>query len=319
MTLNRKQIKEALETTPIDQLLLGGNAKDISLTSKQKAFAEAIAKGATKAQAYRTAYDSKAKPHTQSQEGQRLMKNPTITHHVETIRLAIEAQKYLFPTHLRALVIQQLTEKALDPSVNHAQQIKALELIGKFSDVNLFQERKEIKTDTNTLDAKTKLLETLTNAISTSKSIDQDNKRKASDLLKEIAKSMNPSHEPLTIDQEHSHDDDQLDQENEPTIHEAGPSNLPENDDPTHADPLENFENGDGHMHTIPHEPPSLLSADELTEQELETPPLSFTESEWGGVDKFWETFEKVPQENTPLDDLGSHTNLGDNYDKKTT
>jgi phage terminase small subunit len=301
MTLNRKQIKEALEQTPIDQLLLGGNAKDISLTPKQKAFCEEIAKGSTKAKAYRTAYDSKAKPHTQSQEGQRLMKNPSITHHVEAIKLAIEAQKYLYPTHLRALVIQQLTEKALDPSVNHAQQIKALELIGKFSDVNLFQERKEIKTDTNTLDAKAKLLETLTNAISTSKNIDNDKRQRASDLLQEIANSMTDRPNTITIDQEPSQHDEPTIQETEPSIIDTETGHLPENDDPTMPDPPKKLENGAGPMHTIPDKQSSVLSTEEA--------PLQIEIKDGEGVYNFWEQFEEAPTETPPLSDLGSPTN----------
>ena len=299
MTLNRKQIKEALEQTPIDKIMLGGNAKDISLTSKQKAFAEAIAKGSTKAKAYRTAYNSNAKPHTQSQEGQRLMKNPSITHHVEAIRLALESQKYLFPTHLRALVIQQLTEKALDPSVNHAQQIKALELIGKFSDVNLFQDRKEIRSDTNTTDAKTKLLETLTNAISTSKNIDDTKRQRASELLQEIANSMTDRPNTITIDQEPSQHDEDSTQVDDPTISEPTNEQNPNNDDPTHADPPKKLENIGSHMHTIPDKQSSVLS---------ETPPLSFTNTEWEGVSNFWEQFEKAPTAEHPPTDLGSHT-----------
>lgn len=301
MTLNRKQIKEALEQTPIDQLLLGGNAKDISLTPKQKAFAEEIAKGASKAKAYRTAYNSKAKSHTQSKEGTKLMTNPTITHHIESIRLAIEAQKYLYPTHLRALVIQQLTEKALDPSVNHAQQIKALELIGKFSDVNLFQERKEIKTDTNTLDAKAKLLETLTNAISTSKNIDNDKRQRASDLLQEIANTMTDRPNTITIDQEPSEDDEPTIQDEDQAISETDHNEHRENDDPTMPDPPKKSENGAGPMHTIPDKQSSVLSTEEA--------PLSFENTEGEGVDNFWDQFEETPTETPPLVDLGSHTN----------
>ena len=307
MTLNRKQIKEALTQTPIDQLLLGGNAKDISLTHKQKAFAEEIAKGSTKAKAYRTAYNSKATSHTQSKEGTKLLTNPTITHHVESIRLAIEAQKYLYPTHLRALVIQQLTTKALDPDVNHAQQIKALELIGKFSEVNLFQERKELKTDTNTTDAKTKLLETLTNAISTSKNIDDTKRQRASELLQEIAQSMSDRPNTITIDQEPSHDDEATTQVDEPTIFEATPTENATMDDPTHPDTPKNYEITGPHMHTIPDKQSPLLT---------ETPPLSFTESEWGGVDKFWETFETVPTAEQPPTHLGSPADGVDNYDE---
>ena len=284
MTLNRKQIKEALEQTPIDQLLLGGNAKDISLTHKQKAFAEEIAKGSTKAKAYRTAYNSKATSHTQSKEGTKLLTNPQISTHVEAIRLAIEAQKYLYPTHLRALVIQQLTEKALDPSVNHAQQIKALELIGKFSDVNLFQERKEVKTDTNTTDAKTKLLETLTNAISNSKNIDDTKRQRASELLQEIAQSMSDRPNTITIDQEPTETD-----------------HLPEFDDPTMPDPPKNSEIGAGPMHTIPDKQSSVLSTDEA--------PLQIENEDGEGVSNFWEQFEELPKEKAPPSDLGSHPN----------
>jgi len=297
MKLNRSQIKEALEQTPIDQLLLGGNAKDISLTHKQKAFAEQIAKGESKAKAYRTAYNSKGSSHTQSKEGAKLMTNPTITHHVETIRLAIEAQKYLFPTHLRALVIQQLTEKALDPDVNHAQQIKALELIGKFSDVNLFQERKEIKTDTNTTDAKAKLLDTLSNAIRTSRTISEDKKQSAQDLLNEIAQGIKDKDEPLTIDQEPTHIDEATTQVDEPTIFETPPSENATMDDPTHPDTPKNYEITGQHMHTIPHQ-----------QSPLETTPIVSETKEGEGVYNFWEQFEKPATETLPLVDSGSPT-----------
>jgi len=297
MTLNRKQIKEALEQTPIDQLLLGGNAKDISLTHKQKAFCEEIAKGSTKAKAYRTAYDSKAKPHTQSQEGQRLMKNPSITHHVEAIKLAIEAQKYLYPTHLRALVIQQLTEKALDPDVNHAQQIKALELIGKFSEVNLFQERREIKTDINTIEAKAKLLDTLSNAIRTSRTLSEDKKQSANDLLQEIAQGLKDKDEPITIDQEPSHSDEAMSKVDEPTICETPPTENATMDDPTHSDPPKNSEFTGQHMHTIPHQ-----------QLPLETTPIVSETKEGEGVYNFWEQFEEPAIETPPLVESGSPT-----------
>ena len=297
MKLNRSQIKEALETTPIDKLLLGGNAKDISLTPKQKAFAEQIAKGESKAKAYRKAYNSKGSSHTQSKEGAKLMTNPTITHHVETIRLAIEAQKYLYPTHLRALVIQQLTEKALDPEVNHAQQIKALELIGKFSEVNLFQERREIKTDINTIEAKAKLLDTLTNAIRTSRTLSEDKKQSANDLLQEITQGLKDRDEPITIDQEPSHDDEAISQVDEPTIFDTAPTENPTIDDPTRPHPPKNYEITGQHMHTIPHQPLSL-----------ETTPIVSETKEGEGVYNFWERFERDKIETPPLVNSGSPT-----------
>lgn len=299
MKLNRSQIKEALTQTPIDKLILGDNAKDISLTHKQKAFCEQIAKGESKAKAYRTAYNSNATSHTQSKEGTKLMQNPQITHHIEALKLAIEAQKYLFPTHLRALVIQQLTEKALDPSVNHAQQIKALELIGKFSDVNLFQERKEIKSDTNTQEAKSKLIETLTNAISTSTKIDQGKRQRASELLQEIAQSMTTNPNPITIDQDSTDIEPTIDQESVQSNNEMTNNDFPGKSDPTHADPPKNFEHGGLGLHTIPHKQSQDLSADAT--------PTDLGINDGEGVDNFWEQFEETSQEKTPLDENGSH------------
>jgi hypothetical protein len=49
--LNRKQIREGLSQVPIDTILLGTQAKDRTLTHKQKEFARKIALGETKAQA----------------------------------------------------------------------------------------------------------------------------------------------------------------------------------------------------------------------------------------------------------------------------
>ena len=90
---------------PVDVVLLGAaGAKSTKLTAKQKAFAEGLAMGKTKAAAYRDAYDSKAKPHHQSLEGQRLAANPAIAQQVEALTLAAEAQKYATPAALRALV-----------------------------------------------------------------------------------------------------------------------------------------------------------------------------------------------------------------------
>ena len=299
MKLNRSQIKEALEQTPIDKIMLGGNAKDISLTHKQKAFCEQIAKGESKAKAYRTAYNSHSNSHTQSKEGAKLLANPKISSHVESIRLAIEAQKYLFPTHLRALVIQQLTEKALDPSVNHAQQIKALELIGKFSDVNLFQERKEIKSDTNSIDAKQRLLDTLSNAIRSSRTISEDKKKSANDLLNEIAQGMNKDQEPITIDQSPNHDDDFMSNHGEQEMHQTGPNvDLSDETPPTPTPPKKEKLHDLG-KHTIPHEQSPTLSVD--------TAPTDLETNEGEGVSNFWEQFEELDTGNTPLDESGSH------------
>jgi len=296
MKLTRKQIKEGLEATPIDTLLMGSPK---TLTHKQKAFAEALAMTGNKAEAYRSAYDTKSSPKIQSQEGQALAKNPVIAMQVEAIKLSIEAQKYLLPAHLRALTIQKLTEKALDPEVNHAQQIKALELLGKITEVALFSERKEIITTDTSATAKDRLIQSLAQAIRSSAHISMDKKREADDLLAEITGGSLANPEPDTIDQAHEDNITQDDkpegylpnepEEAEKQNRETPPSPAPQN--------VENF--GDPTTHTIPDKQSAPIS---------ETPPLSIPNTEEEGVSNFWDDIEKSHTETPPLIDSGSPT-----------
>jgi len=299
MKINRSQIREALDQLPIEEILLGNKAEPNTLTHKQKAFAEEIAKGATKAGAYKKAYASKGTTHTRSREGSKLLDNPQVSTHVEQIRLAIEAQKYLFPAHLRALAIQQLTEKALDPSIPPAIQVRCLELIGKMSDVALFQERKEIQQTATTSEAKSKLISSLAEAIRSSRSLSVDRKQDAEDLLREIT-----GDDPITIDQlptietEEIEDPEDLsalghlpaDPETEETGKEATPPTpTPQNSPNSAADTC----------HSNP-----LKQSHDFTE----TPPLSIPNTEGEGVSNFWEEIEEAPTETPPLIDSGSHT-----------
>jgi len=296
MKLTRKQIKEGLEATPIDTLLFG---EPKTLTKKQKAFCEALAKTGNKAEAYRQAYDTDTSPAIQSLEGQRLAQNPIISLQVEAIKLSLEAQKYLLPAHLRALTIQKLTEKALDPDVNHAQQIKALELLGKITEVALFSERKEIITTDTSATAKDRLIQSLAQAIRSSAHISIDKKQEADDLLAEITGGSLSNPEPQTVDQapetingqDHQAKDHLL---NDPEEAEKAEGLTPP--DPTRPN-AEIFTVPP--THTIPLKQSAPIS---------ETPPLSVPNTEGEGVSNFWEQFEETPTETPPLVDSGSHT-----------
>ena len=184
MKLTRAQIREGLQTLPVDKLLLGSNS---TLTTKQKRFAEEVAKGSPKAKAYRSAYpESKAKPQTQASEAYKLTQNPQISSMIEAQKLALEAQKYTTPLHLRALTIHNLTIMALDAEVKPAQRLKALELLGKITEVALFTERREVVQVTDSQDMRSKLLQSLRLAIDNSQAIDAEY-TSADDLLAEIA------------------------------------------------------------------------------------------------------------------------------------
>jgi hypothetical protein len=184
--LTRKEIEAGLETMPIDTILLGAvNAKTTKLTHKQRAFAKEVAMGNTKTGAYRKVYKTKGKPSTQSAEAQKLSKNPAIATQIEAFQLALEANQHITPASLRALAIHKITEKALDPNVPPAQQLKALELLGKITEVALFTERREIVQVTNSQDMRDKLLNSIRLAISSqgAEDVDMDD---ADSLLAEI-------------------------------------------------------------------------------------------------------------------------------------
>ena len=296
MKLTRKQIKEGLEANPIDTLLLGSPK---TLTKKQKAFAEALALTGNKAEAYRQAYDTHTSPKIQSQSGQALAKNPVISMQVEAIKLSLEAQKYLLPAHLRALTIQKLTEKALDPDVNHAQQIKALELLGKITEVALFSERKEIITTDTSATAKDRLIQSLAQAIRSSANISIDKKQEADQLLAEITGGSLSNPNPDTIDQGQAESIGQDDKaegylSSEPEAVEIENGLTPPDPTPQNAEFF-----GDPTTHTIPHKQSAPIS---------ETPALSSQNEEGEGVSNFWEQFDETPTETPPLIDSGSPT-----------
>ena len=255
--LTRKEIEAGLEAMPIDTILLGAvNAKTTKLTSKQRAFAKEVAMGNTKTGAYRKAYKTKGKPSTQSAEAQKLAKNPSIATQIEAFKVALEASQHITPASLRALAIHKITEKALDPDVPPAQQLKALELLGKITEVALFTERREIVQVTNSKEMKDKLLNSIRLAISSqgAEDVEMDD---ADSLLAEIigdTKMMDDagSHELL--------DDDVMDDSD--AIVEVVASTNGNPADPPTPDPQNSAFASEPDLHSIPDikSPPKIQS-----------------------------------------------------------
>lgn len=160
MKLTRKAIREGLQAVPVESLLLGaGKAKQSALTAKQRKFAEAVAMGKSKAQAYREAYDSQGKAITQGHEGHRLSRDPKVSAQIEALKLAAEAARHATPAALRALVIERLTQHAIDEAIAPAQRLRALELLGKVTEVAAFTERREVITQRDPGAARAALLD----------------------------------------------------------------------------------------------------------------------------------------------------------------
>jgi hypothetical protein len=159
--LSRAQIKEGLDTIPIETLLMSGEGKQAKITHKQREFARAVAMGQSKANAYRVSHKAKPTKATITTEPYKLMRDPRITREVEAYRLALEAEKHRNPIQLKALLVQQLVQHSLDEGFPPAQRMKALQLIGNLFEVGAFLERKESTIIHKSSDIRTRLLERL--------------------------------------------------------------------------------------------------------------------------------------------------------------
>lgn len=154
--LSRRELKQELKDTPIEAIL--GTHVSRTLTGKQKAFALEVAKGQTKADAYRKAYKPDASKHTMASKPYELARDDRIQREIKAYELAIEASKHRTPAALRELVISGLVEVALNPDTKDAVRVQALRTIGTITEVSAFTERKEVRTISSSETAKASIL-----------------------------------------------------------------------------------------------------------------------------------------------------------------
>lgn len=200
--LSRKEIAEGLNTVPINQILLGSGKAGITLTKKQKAFAEEVVKTGNKSASYRKAYNTKGKATTAHRDAQKIANNPKVVTYIQALEQAKEAETYLLPARLRSIAIHRLTGLALNDQIAPAQQLKALELIGKMTEVALFTERRELVKVTDSADMRDQLMKSIRLAFSSGGAIDVE-ANEVDSLLDEISgKPANdepePDHDGLT-------------------------------------------------------------------------------------------------------------------------
>ena len=237
--LSRKQITEGLKQTPIENILLGSlNADKVNLTKKQKDFARAVAEGKPKAQAYRENYNTTTTKQNQAVQASKLASNPKISHMIDAFKVANEAREYLIPTQIRAMAIQNLVSIAIDGEEKTSNKLKALELIGKMSEVALFTERKELIHTNNSADLKAQLLEGLRLAFSNSRGMNDLAKSKAQSLLIELEDNAPSYDEPVTME-----DDEQT----------RAPSEIYDMPTPPTPDPQKSTHSDIETLHSNPH------------------------------------------------------------------
>jgi hypothetical protein len=180
--LTRAQIREGLDTIPMETLLSSGTGKQPKLTTKQRDFAKAVAMGKTKAQAYRESYKVDAAQSTIVCAPYKLAADARIQQEVEAYKLAIEAEKHRNPAQLKALLVQQLVQHSLDDNFPPASRVQCLKLLGSLYDVGAWVERKEVTTVNRSEDIRTRLLSRL-QTITVDADVKADD---ALDLLAEI-------------------------------------------------------------------------------------------------------------------------------------
>ena len=141
-TPSRKQLKEAIEQKGIASVL---RVPRQALTHKQRRFAEALVLDEmTGADAYRTAYDTKANPKQVGTDASKLRSNPRIAAEIEALEHAKQVAAWHSAEALRSLVISTLTSAIIDPDTKPATKITAAKILGTVTEVAAFTERKEV-------------------------------------------------------------------------------------------------------------------------------------------------------------------------------
>lgn len=191
---------EQVQQAP-DAALFPPQAKK-KLTAKQRRFARELAMGATKADAYRAAYDVTSNA-TIISEPYKLAANPKIAHEVEAIQAAIEAQAYQTPAALRALVINSLVRVITDPDAKPGQITAAAKVLGTVTEVAAFTDRKEVRTITSSEDARARVLEQLRSLVRAEATDAETIERDADSLLAELT-AEDPHRTPTPHDEERS-------------------------------------------------------------------------------------------------------------------
>jgi hypothetical protein len=270
------------------------------LTKKQKAFAEEVVKSGNKTQAYRKAYNTQGKPATQSRKAQEVASLGKVSAYIQALEQAKEAEAYLLPARLRSIAIHRLTGLALNDEIAPAQQLKALELIGKMTEVALFTERRELVKVTDSEQMRDQLMKSIRLAFSSGGAVDVE-ATEVDSLLNEIS-GLTPVND---VSPDH---DSQPDAEQDATTGSISGGEAFENgilETPPDPDPQKTATIAPALLHSIPltKSPPKTVNPQRLTGVNLsfplesstcvstgvnpnkDTPPSEVTE-EWEGVVK---------------------------------
>ncbi len=125
---------------PADKVLLPG----LNLTPQEKAFVREIAEGATKRDAYITAYEPKGKSRSTTTSAWRVAERENVKQAI-AVQEGIQRLRYSQnPLQIRSFVVDSLQHEARTAQ-KPADRLRALELLGKLADVGAFETRSVIE------------------------------------------------------------------------------------------------------------------------------------------------------------------------------
>ena len=124
-------------------------AKDQPLTSKQLEFAQLIADGFTKAEAFRKAYD--VSPDTKEKSihemASKTFNNIKVMGRIKALQHQKAEDQRMLGIKTQEFLMRALEKEATNMDNNSASRIRALELMGKAHMVGLFADKIEIKSE----------------------------------------------------------------------------------------------------------------------------------------------------------------------------
>jgi len=115
------------------------------LTAKQEKFAQMVANGSTKSEAYRSCYNvSNMKPESIYSEAVKTAANPIVAQRISDIVDSIQSKMMADSVRIRRHVVKRLYEESIDRDEGTAStRLKALELLGRMDIVDMFSRKAE--------------------------------------------------------------------------------------------------------------------------------------------------------------------------------
>lgn len=124
-------------------------AKEQPLTAKQLEFAQLVADGFTKADAFRKAYD--VSPDTKEKSvhemASKTFNNIKVMGRIKAIQHQRAEDQRMLGIKQSEFIMRQLEKEAMNMDNNSASRIRALELMGKTHMVGLFTDKVEVKSE----------------------------------------------------------------------------------------------------------------------------------------------------------------------------